>query len=75
MARMTFASLDQSRAETTAESDLDLIVRFEPGRTLLDHGALLMDLRDLLGVKVDVISEAGIRTRWRDHLMREAVPL
>ena len=34
-----------------------------------------MDLRDLLGVKVDIISENGIRDRWRDHLMQEAVPL
>ena len=30
-------------------SDLDLIVRFEPDRSLLDHGGLLMDLRELLG--------------------------
>lgn len=64
-----------ARGEAKETSDLDLIVRFDPGRSLFDHGGLLMDLRDLLGVKVDVISEAGIRGRWRDHLMREAVPL
>lgn len=36
-----------SRGDVTNRSDLDLIVRFEPGRTLFDHGGLLMDLRDL----------------------------
>ena len=43
--------------------------------TLFDHGELLMDLHDLLGVKVDVISEAGMRERFRKHVMREAIKL
>ena len=64
-----------ARGEATDVSDVDLLVRFEPGRSMLDHGGLVMDLRDLLGVKVDVLSEDGIRPRWRDHLIREAVPL
>jgi predicted nucleotidyltransferase len=64
-----------ARGDASEGSDVDLIVRFEPGRSLFDHGGLVMDLMDLLGVKVDVISEGGIRGRWRDHLMREAVPL
>lgn len=64
-----------ARGESTEDSDLDLIVCFEPGRSLFDHGGLLMDLQDLLGVKVDVISENGIRNRWRKHLMDEGVPL
>jgi predicted nucleotidyltransferase len=68
-----FGSL--ARGDATPDSDLDLIVRFEPGRSLFDHGGLIMDLRDLLGVKVEVISERGIRDRWRQHLLKEAVPL
>ena len=64
-----------ARNEATEKSDLDLVVRFEAGRSLLDHGSLIMDLRDLLGIDVDVISEAGIRLRWRDHLLKEAVAL
>jgi len=36
-----------ARGDATEASDVDLIVRFEPGRTLLDHGGLVMDLRDL----------------------------
>ena len=64
-----------ARGDTTESSDLDLIVRFEPDRSLFDHGGLLMDLQDLLGVKVDVFSEGGMRERFSDHVMREAVPL
>lgn len=64
-----------ARGDETESSDLDLIVRFEPDRSLFDHGSLLMDLQDLLGVKVDVVSEGGMRERFRNHVLREAVPL
>jgi len=64
-----------ARGDAGESSDLDLIVRFDPDRTLFDHGGLIMDLRDLLGVKVDVISEAGMRERFRNYVMKEAIPL
>jgi hypothetical protein len=64
-----------ARGDTTDASDLDLIVRFESGRSLLDHGGLVMDLRELLGTKVDVIDEEGMRPRFRQHVMKEAIPL
>jgi predicted nucleotidyltransferase len=64
-----------ARGDATEASDLDLIVRFEPGRSLLDHGGLLMDLRELLGIKVDVIDEDGMRPRFRQVVMKDAVPL
>ena len=47
----------------------------EPGRTLLDMGGLLMELRELLGREVDVVTERGLRPRIRDRVLREAVPL
>ena len=40
-----------ARGDATEASDLDLIVHFDPGHSLFDHGGLLMDLRDLLGHK------------------------
>ena len=40
--------------EATEQSDLDLLVAWEPGRSLLDHAGLVRDLEELLGVKVDV---------------------
>ena len=64
-----------ARGDATENSDLDLIVHFDPGRSLFDHGGLLMDLQDLLGVKVDVIDEEGMRPRFRAHVMKEAVAL
>ena len=64
-----------ARGDAGEDSDLDLIVRFEPGRSLLDHGGLIMDLRELLSVKVDVIDEQAMRDRFRNHVMREAIPL
>ena len=64
-----------ARGDATDRSDVDFVVRFESGRSLLDHGGLLMDLQDLLGVKVDVISEGGMRERFRRHVMKETIPL
>lgn len=64
-----------ARGDTTESSDLDLLVRFDPERSLFDHGGLLMDLQDLLGVKVDVIDEEGMRPRFRTQVMKEAVAL
>ena len=64
-----------ARGDATESSDLDLIVRFDPDRSLLDHGGLIMDLRELLGIKVDVIDEQAMRDRFRKHVLKEAVPL
>jgi predicted nucleotidyltransferase len=64
-----------ARGDATIGSDVDLLVRFEPGRSLFDQGGLLMDLRQLLGVKVDVVSEGALSGRFGDIVRREAVPL
>lgn len=64
-----------ARQEDDEESDIDFLVRLEPGRSLLDLGALLMDLQDLLGRDVDVVTEAGLRERIRDRVLSEARPL
>jgi len=50
-------------------------VDLEPGRSLLDLGGLLMDLRDLLQVSVDVGTVAMLKERIRDRVLREAVAL
>lgn len=64
-----------ARGEADAASDLDLLVEMDPGRSLLDLGGLLMDLQDLLGCRVDVVTEKGLRKRIRDRVLREAVAL
>jgi uncharacterized protein len=64
-----------ARGDADADSDVDLLVRLERGRSLLDLGGLLMDLQRLLGGKVDVISEGALSGRFGEALRREALPL
>lgn len=64
-----------ARGEADEASDIDLLVRMEPGRSLFDIGGLLMDLQALLGCRVDVVTERGLRPRIRAQVVREAVPL
>jgi predicted nucleotidyltransferase len=64
-----------ARMEADEESDIDLLVDFAPDRTLLDHAGLWLELQELLGVKVDVVSSRGIKPRIRERILREAVPL
>lgn len=64
-----------ARGAADEASDFDFLVDMEPGRSLLDLGGLLMDLRDLLGCPVDVVTERGLRKRIRDQVLKEAVAL
>lgn len=64
-----------ARQEADEQSDIDLIVEFEPERSLLDHAALWLELQELFGCKVDVVSDRGIKPRIRERVLREAVPL
>jgi len=60
-----------ARGEDTAESDVDLLVRFEKGATLLDQAGLSAELEQLL----DVVSESGLKPRIRERVLAEARPL
>jgi predicted nucleotidyltransferase len=64
-----------ARGEADEQSDIDLLVDMEPGRTLLDLGGLLMDLQALLGQNVDVVTERGLKPRIRERVLHEAVAL
>jgi predicted nucleotidyltransferase len=64
-----------ARGEADAGSDIDLLVDLDPGRSLFDLGALLVELNESIGTKIDVVTESGIRERLRDHVIREAVAL
>lgn len=54
-----------ARGDARPSSDVDLLVDLEPGRSLVDLGGLLMDLSDVLGVDVDVVTEASVKPRVR----------
>ena len=64
-----------ARGDAGPDSDLDLLVELERGRSLLDHAALMIELETLLGCRVDVAIEQGLRARVRDRVLAEAVPL
>ena len=64
-----------AHGDNDAHSDVDRLVNVRPGRSLLDLSGLLMDLEALLGCRVDVITEKGLRPRLRDRVLREAPAL
>jgi predicted nucleotidyltransferase len=64
-----------ARGEADETSDIDLLVELETGRSLLDHAALMLELERLLGCKVDVATERGLRDRIREQVLREASPI
>ena len=57
------------------DSDLDLLVDALPGATLLDLGGLQVELEDLLGVSVDVLTPEDLPRKFRDRVLAEAVPV
>jgi len=64
-----------ARGEADDRSDIDLLVELDPGRSLLDHAALVVELEDLLGRRVDVVTVRGLKERVRHRVLEEAVPL
>jgi predicted nucleotidyltransferase len=64
-----------ARGEARLDSDIDFLVELDPGRSLFDLGGLLFELKSLLGVEVDVVTENGLRPRIREQIIHEAVPL
>jgi len=64
-----------ARGDADRESDIDFLVELETGRSLLDLGGLQMELESLLGRRVDVVTERGLKARIRERVLREAVPV
>lgn len=64
-----------ARGDATPDSDIDLLVNFQTRYKLLNHAALLMDLKDLLKIAVDVSVESHLKTAYRARILKDAVPL
>jgi predicted nucleotidyltransferase len=64
-----------ARGEGRDDSDIDLLVDVESGRSLLDIVGLWLDLQELLGRKVDLLTEGGINRHLREKILAEARPL
>ncbi len=64
-----------ARGEAKLESDVDLLLDFEPGRSLLDHAALVIELETLLDRKVEIGTTKGLKELYRARILDEAVAL
>lgn len=64
-----------ARGESRSDSDIDILVDLEPGRTLLDLGGLQMDLQDLLGRRVDLKTASSLREDVRRRVVEHAIAL
>ena len=63
-----------ARGDNGENSDVDFLVEFEKGRTLFDLIGLKLDLQDLLGAAVDVVTPNSLRY-IRERVLAEAQPL
>ena len=64
-----------SRDDGSNSSDVDLLVTLAPGTSALALGGLLLDAQDLLGRRVDVVTEASLHPALRERVIAAAVPL
>lgn len=63
------------RGDDDEDSDLDLLVDPTAETTLMDIAAIQVEAERLLGVQVDVLTPASLPVRFRDRVLREAVPV
>jgi uncharacterized protein len=63
------------RGGDEAGSDLDLLVEPTAQTTLMDIGAIRFELKNLLGLEVDVLTPNGLPASFRAQVLREAVPV
>jgi hypothetical protein len=64
-----------ARGDDDESSDIDLLVRLDAGRSLLDHVGLWQDLEELFGRRVDIVVEGGISPYLEETILAQAVPL
>jgi uncharacterized protein len=63
------------RGDDVAGSDLDLLVEPTAQTTLMEIGAIRFELKNLLGLEVDVLTPNGLPASFRAQVLREAVPV
>ena len=64
-----------ARGDNTEVSDVDFLVQPKRGCSLFELGGLLEDLQDLLGCRVDLVTEDGLKPRLRERALKEAIAL
>ena len=63
------------RGEATPESDIDILVDTKPRTSSWFPAGLILDLQELLGRRVEVVTQKGLNPLIRDHVLKEAIPL
>lgn len=61
--------------DDTAESDLDLLVEPTTQTTMMDIGAIRFELKNLLGLEVDVLTPNSLPAKFREQVLHEAMPV
>lgn len=64
-----------ARREASAASDVDLLIDAGPTTSSWFPAGLILDLEDLLGCRVDVVTEQALHPEMRERVLREAIPL
>jgi len=64
-----------ARGEARPDSDIDMVVDLEGGRSLMDRVRMTIELEELLGHTVETVSSAALHPMMRERVMREAQPL
>ena len=64
-----------ARGEARPDSDVDLLVTWSEGTSLLDHAALMLEIESLLGRKVDIASDGWVKPSIRESVYRDAIAL
>jgi hypothetical protein len=64
-----------ARHEDVPESDLDLLVDFEEGRSLFDLIRFKQEIEDLLNIKVDVVTENSLHWGMKEEVLNGAIQL
>jgi predicted nucleotidyltransferase len=64
-----------ARGEAGPDSDIDLLVEVGPTTSAWFPAGLILDLEDLLGCRVEIVTERAINPELREQVLREAVAL
>lgn len=64
-----------ARGDDRPDSDIDILVDALPGTTLFDLGGLMEELKDLLGVRVDLVTSGQVPVSARERIFSEALEI
>jgi predicted nucleotidyltransferase len=64
-----------ARGEDREDSDIDILVEFEVGKSLLDLAGLKIELEEVLGRRVDLLTFKSLHPLLKDKILKEQKPI